>query len=159
MHILLVDNTNTYPSLLAKSFSANEVTVVPWHEIGNVEVSNFDCAVLSGSSNFPVTGNEDEMSDELALIQTATFPILGICYGFELVVVAFGCRLKMMPKKEQGVSEMTVLNDDPILRGIEKLFVYEGHRWVADSLPDSLIPLAKSAHGIEGVRHKTRLVY
>ena len=159
MKVLLVQNDVHSPKLLEKFFSAEEVTVIPWDGFKSIDTSLFDFAVLSGSSRAPVVGNENELRDELNFIRQSTIPILGICYGFELIVTAFGGTLKRMAEKEQGVLTVEILLADPIFRGIESLFVYEGHRWIANSLPDTLIPLARSAHGIEAIKHRERCIY
>lgn len=159
MKVLIVDNDTKYPTLLAKSFDGHDVSVVPWNGLHAIEPEQFDCAILSGSSNFPVVGHEDDLSSELELIRKSDLPILGICYGFELIVVAFGGTLKKMPERERGVLELEVVHRDPILDGVDSLFVYEGHRWGADALPDSLVPLAQSAHGIEAVKHADKCIY
>ena len=157
MRALIVNNGTKDPTALTEAFPNAEV--ISWNKLKEVNLANFDLAVLSGSSNFPVMGNESELAKELELIRLSPIPVLGICYGFELIVVAFGGTLKMLPHKENGVLELTVEGADPVFDGIDKLIVYEGHRWIADSIPESLIPLAKSPHGIEAVRHKDRLIY
>ncbi len=161
MRVLIVDNGTLAPALLERVFSNHEITTRAWNELDGVSLdkSNYDFAVLSGSSNFPVVSNEAYLEPEMNLIRAATIPILGICYGFELIVTAFGGTLKMLPKKEQGVAHMLALKEDPIFAGIKDLFVYEGHRWTVDTVPDSLIPLAESEHGIEAVRHVDSLIY
>jgi len=159
MKVLIVNNSEQYPELLAECFKDAEIKIISYSDLIDIDDSLFDCAVLSGSSNFPIVGNENEMLPELQFIRSTAKPVLGICYGFELIVVAFGGTLKMMDHKAQGVLEMRMTASDPIFRGVEKLFVYEGHHWVADTLPPSLLPLAESAHGIEAIRHTDRLIY
>src|SRR3989344_971803 len=109
MKVLLVDNDIQPQTLLARSFEGNKIITVPWNNLKEIRLLDFDCVVLSGSSNFPIVGNENEMSEELDLIRSSPIPILGVCYGFELIVIAFGGTLKIMPKKEQGVLEMIIV--------------------------------------------------
>jgi GMP synthase (glutamine-hydrolysing) len=133
--------------------------VVAWSDLDSVELSKYKLIVLSGSSGFPVSGHEAELAKEIDVIRFSSVPIVGICYGFELIVVAFGGKLKMLPEKESGIREVGILNQDDVFKGIATLKVYEGHRWVAEIVPEPLVPLAKSAHGVEAVKHTNRPIY
>lgn len=160
MKVLIVNNSSGYPTLIAESFKGAEVTVKAYDELATIHALDFDCAVLSGSSSAPVSGNEEgPLSQELEFIRHAGIPILGICFGFELIVVAFGGKLKRMSEKAQGVTEMTIKTPDAILQNIEHLFVYEGHRWIASSIPSELTVLAESEHGVEAVKHREKMIY
>ena len=160
MKILLVRNSVSGQSLLEKAFSrGNDVTTIPWDGFKDIDTSTFDLAVLSGSSNFPVVGNENQLVQELDFIRSTDMPVLGICYGSELITTAFGGTLKILPHKERGVIHVSIERTDPIFNGIDDLFVYEGHRWTIDTVPEGFIPLASSPHGIETIRHSSRIIY
>ena len=59
-------------------------------------------------------------------------------------MAAFGGTLKMLPEKESGVREVEVISQEQVFEGITTLRVYEDHRWVAESVPEPLVALAKS---------------
>lgn len=160
MRVLIINNGAHDPTLLIENFENDEITVRSYDALTDIRTSDFNCAVLSGSSMFPVAGNEaGALSREIQFIKNADIPILGICFGFELIISAFGGKLRRMSEKAQGVSEMRIKNPDVILQGVTHLFVYEGHRWVTESVPPELIVLAESEHGVEAVKHTERMIY
>jgi len=159
MRGLIVDNGSKHLRLLREAFRDADVIVVHWDDLKNFQTDGFDFAVLSGSGGFPVVGNERKLADELALIRSGALPILGICYGFEMIVSAFGGSLKRLDHKQKGEQELRIVVQDPIFSGIDRLVAHEGHRWIAETLPDDLVLLAESSSGIEAVKHRERLIY
>lgn len=159
MNVLLVQNDIDSPHLLARAFSPAHVQIVPRKELNTIHEGDFDFAVLSGSSDFPIVGNEVRLQSEIEFIKSSTLPMLGICFGFELIVAAFGGILERGENKEQGVLHISLDAADPIFDGIVEPFVYEGHHWHVHTVPESLVQLAHSSSGIEAVRHKDRPIY
>ena len=155
--VLIINNGTLEPERLLAAF--HDATVISYTDIRQTDISMYDLLVLSGSSTLPVYGNEESFAAEISLIRESSIPILGICLGFELIVVAYGGMLSRLPEKIQGVREVSIVEPDELFSGIEKLTVYEGHTWVAPSVAAPLIPLARSEYGIEAVRHQDRLMY
>ena len=88
MKTLLIDNGSTLTAKLAELSPGNETVV----EHGNIpeNLNEFSLIILSGSSKFPVNGNESLFTKEIELIRTTNIPIVGICFGHELIAHAFG---------------------------------------------------------------------
>jgi len=103
-------------------------------------------------------GNEELFSSELALVRSVTVPVLGICFGFEVIARAYGATLLEMEVAEKGVLTIEPLRPHPVFLGLHALRVFENHRWVVRDLPDQLMGLAKSRDGIEVIQHRTRPV-
>lgn len=159
MNILIIDNNTTYLEQLKSLFSFHKIDVISWKDFSFKKLANYSLIVLSGGHPNSVAHKHELYEEELKTILRAKTPILGICLGFELIVYAFGGRLKEMAHKEKGKVKIEIITDDPVLRGITGLDVYESHRWVAEELPPDLIGLAKSKDGIEIIKHKTRFIY
>ncbi len=79
--------------------------------------------------------------------------------GFELIAKAFGSDLKQMAKNKKCEMPISILVDDPVFAGIDKISAYENHQWKVNDISDVLITLARSQDGIEVIRHKTRPIY
>lgn len=159
MKILVINNNTSYVEQLRKLFLPNKVDVIDWDFINSERVRIYDLIVLSGGHPNSIKYQHELYEKELRLILRLDKPILGICLGFELIVYAFGGKLKEMLHKEKGSLKIKVIKKDLIFKDITELEVYESHRWVADSLPEELEELARSRDGIEIVRHKTRFIY
>src|ERR1043165_6755189 len=102
--ILIVDNTTTLLEKLNQLIPGHH-TVVPWTDIPNIEDIRADLIVLSGASTLPVpglSGNEDAFGKEMQLIQSFPGPVVGICFGAELVARAFGGSLAPLSQKRAG---------------------------------------------------------
>ena len=161
MKVALVNNGTKKPQKLLDLLHAHEVRVFDSSEIALLKPADFDLFVLSGSSRFPITDNEWLLLPEIDLIKTTTTPIIGICYGCELIARAFGGSLvdHGEESKERDLVRVEVVADDPIFAGRTEFEAYDAHRWVIASLPPELRVLARSSHGPEVIRHTERLIW
>ncbi len=71
-------------------------------------------------------------------------PVLGICYGMQLLAHNLGGRVDPSARREYGQANMTVVADDaPLLRGLPlELSVWMSHGDHIVDLPPSFVPLA-----------------
>lgn len=160
MQILVIDNNTSYLESLKGLLYPHSFSIIKWNEFKFHKLDGYNLIILSGGHPNTVTYNHQLYEDEIKTILRSNIPILGICLGFELIVYAFGGKLKELPQKEKGEIEIQIIiNNDTVVRNINSLRVFESHRWVVESLPKELIPLAKSKDGIEIVKHITRFIY
>jgi GMP synthase (glutamine-hydrolysing) len=81
---------------------------------------------------------------------TATFsgaiPVLGICYGYQLLVQAHGGDVTRTPRREYGKSNVKIIDRGSIFRGIdrESIACWMSHGDSATKLPRDLAALATS---------------
>lgn len=154
MKILLIDNGTTLLNKLRKLIPGEEI--VHTFDDFDIDTTAFDVAILSGGSKYQLVGNEDKFAKEIDFIKNTKIPIIGICFGYELVATAFGATLKELSEEKKGMYEVQVL-DKNLGEGIIR--VYESHRWIISTLPSVLEVLAVSNDGPEIIRHKERSVY
>lgn len=161
MKVALVNNGTKEPEKLLSLLRQHDVVVFNSSDIAVVKPGDFDVIVLSGSSRFPITENEWLLLPEIDLIKTTTTPIVGICYGCELIARAFGGSLvdHGEESKERDLVRIEVVSDDSMFGGRREFEAYDAHRWVIASLPPELRVLARSAHGPEIIRHTERLIW
>jgi GMP synthase-like glutamine amidotransferase len=160
MKILLVDNGTRYLPQLQSLLSPAKITVVPFQKLTKHDIDNYDLIILSGGHKYTVISHRLVYSKELNLIINSRKPIIGICLGFELIVTAFGGRLKLLRKSIHHDVKITFLQQDPIsTRGRATYTVFENHRRGVKSLPKTLIPLARSSSGVEIIKHADRPIY
>ncbi len=159
MKVLIVDNGTRHLQELQKLVTTHTFETIPFSKINKDTTKFFDAVILSGGYKFPVMGNESLLKKEIDFIETSEKPIFGICFGFELIAMIFGAKLKQMDKKEKGIIDIEILKPGGIFSNIPNFKVFESHRWVIETVGSQLVGLAKSKDGIEAIQHKTRPIY
>ena len=70
-------------------------------------------------------------------------PILGICYGMQLMTEHFGGRVKKADRREYGHAEIEIDHADGIFGGVDaKIPVWMSHGDAADEMPSDFVRLA-----------------
>ncbi len=156
MRVALVDNGTTGLQNLLEMLSGHDVELFPFEDADQILSLPFDCIVLSGGSRFSVMSNLDILAGELRLIRESSIPLLGICFGCELIAVAFGGTLRETPNKRQGVFDIRWTIETSFFPSHKSFRAFEAHRWVLDSVPSPLLTLAMSESGPEVIRHDSR---
>lgn len=87
-------------------------------------------------------------------------PILGICYGLQLIAAHFGARVHSDHHREYGPSQIKVKDKNILFDGIERQTeVWMSHGDHVDSLPDGFEIIAMSNNGAPAaLTHKTRRI-
>ncbi len=157
MKTLIIDNGSTLiERLIALSPGSEEV--VDYKNIPE-DIATYSLIILSGSSKFPVHGNEDIFKAEIELIKNAEVPVVGICLGHELIAHAFGAELVHLGMNHKGLYDVTVSRAHEIFDGKDFFSVYENHQFGITSVPESIEVLAKSPHSIAVIKHVDRPIY
>ncbi len=159
MRTLIIDNSSKYLDRLVELIRPDQPVVREYSQISGLESEQYDLIILSGGHSFSIVGNEDKLAQEIALIQQSTIPILGICFGFELIAHTFDAIMQRMQTKENGILSINKLAGDPIFTNLSDLSVFESHRWVVSDPGQYLVPLARSRDGIEIIKHQTKPIY
>ena len=140
--ILVVDFGSQYTQLIARRLRELNVysEVYPWDEIPNLE--SVDGFVLSGgpeSSN--IEGNPN-ISDE---IFESNKPILGICYGMQVLAFQEGGEIQNEGKKEFGYAKIDLNNQTSLFADTsDSIDVWMSHGDKVISLPEGYETLASS---------------
>jgi GMP synthase (glutamine-hydrolysing) len=74
-------------------------------------------------------------------------PILGICYGLQVMVTHFGGKVARAPRREYGPAEITVGTENALFLGMDRtLPVWMSHGDHAEQLPEGFSIIAKTAN-------------
>ena len=140
--ILVVDFGSQYTQLIARRLRELNVysEVYPWDEMPNLDF--VDGFVLSGgpeSSN--IEGNPN-ISDE---ILKSNKPILGICYGMQVLAFQEGGEIQNEGKKEFGYAKISLNNQTSLFTDTsDSIDVWMSHGDKVISLPEGYEALASS---------------
>jgi GMP synthase (glutamine-hydrolysing) len=88
-------------------------------------------------------------------------PLLGICYGHQMIAYIWGAKVAKGASAEYGLSQITIDDEDSLFKGVPKTFrAWVSHFDEAKELPKGFVKLAHSETcGIEAMRHKTLPVF
>jgi GMP synthase (glutamine-hydrolysing) len=152
--ILVVDNLSPFTSDIITclgKLGANYVAIkgnrldLPDNDSGNN--FSYDRVILSGRRK-----NDREINFVNSRIIRQCFkyniPLLGICYGAEILALTLGGTIRKMTRPVQDTISITVSESNSILsviRADKTLFVYESHRYCVAKLPEGFESLASSS--------------
>jgi len=155
--ILLVDNETKHVNELTKLIPGIE-DVRSWYELNGNEADIYDLIILSGSSSASVVWHNSFFEKEIELIKNTKIPIIGICFGCELIAFSFGASFKELEVEHHGVRNIK-LNREINIDTDKTIQVYEHHRWIISTMSDELTVLGSSDDGPEFIKHKNFPIY
>lgn len=163
MKTLLIDNGSDYKQKIVRLLENFDVTVVERKDLTDWvnRTSDFDLIVLSGANNGSpsVKRNSHRYDKELEIIRNSRVPVIGICFGAQLIAFEHGARLSLLPQKVKGVVSIFGITQNPFNIRYHGEKVFASHRWRITDLPAELIGLAASNEGIEIFKHRSRPLY
>ncbi len=88
-------------------------------------------------------------------------PILGICYGMQLVVEALGGAVQPVQAREYGPAHCRILRPNELFHGVpEETDVWMSHGDQVAEVPEVFVPLARTRTcPVAAVKHRQRPVY
>jgi len=118
--VLLIDNETVLLQKLEALIPGHEF-VHKWNDLNELDSNDFDLIVLSGGSGFNIVENESKLKGEITLIKNSKKPIIGICYGCELIVKTFDGVLERSAEDHHGIIDIDILSDDNIFNKKKKI--------------------------------------
>ncbi len=156
MKVLLIDNGTSLLDKLQELIPGIEI-IKKWNNILDSDLNYFDLVILSGSSNSSVVWQHEDFKDEINLIRSSKVPLIGICFGSELIAYSFGGSLRELTTRHKGIRSINIVDDFGFHKPV--ISVYENHRWIIDKMPQEFSVLAKSDDGPEAIKHINLPIY
>lgn len=97
----------------------------------NFKVNDYNAVIISGSEN--CISKKQFSPDFLEFLKQISIPVLGICYGHQIIAKAFGVEIihgleKIIKPYPKNPEEVFILNKDEIFHGLDNnISVYESH--------------------------------
>jgi len=149
-----------------------ETVTVPYYEVSLDMVNHLEpkpvAIMLSGFGRWYENLPMFEFNGEYELIRESEIPILGICGGHQLIVMAYGYTYArdmgygVYTYKEEdlkGITPISIIKEDPIFEGIPNPFYApDSHGWEVVVLPDDIEVLAVS-DCIEVIKSTQKIMY
>lgn len=121
--ILVLDFGGQYTQLIARRIRELSVysEIAPYYvKVEELELHKPKGIILSGGPQSVYAEGSPTLSQEiLNYCREEKIPILGICYGLQLISQAFGGEIRSHPKKEYGKRLLQILNHEKLLHGLD----------------------------------------
>jgi len=121
-----------------------------------------DLVILTGSSALLSKPRTRELfQPEIDLVRSAKFPVLGICYGHQIIGSAFDAPMRDLGQMFRGYEKVSVVKKHPLFDGLPSdLVVSESHRQELTKVPNEFQHLAQSTTSkVEAMVHRSRPIY
>ena len=166
--ILVVDNLSPFTSDIVTCLSklgANYVAIksnrLVLTDSDSGKNLSYDKVILSGRRK---NDREINLVNSRMIRQCFKYniPLLGICYGAEILALTLGGTIRKMIRPVQDTISITVSKSNSLLSIIrdKTLFVYESHRYCVAKLPEGFESLASSSEcEHEAFSHKEKKMF
>lgn len=121
-----------------------------------------DLVILTGSSAMLSKPETRKLfQPEMTLVRESTIPILGICYGHQIIGSAFGSPMRDLGHMLRKYDHVTVVQKHPLFEGLpSRLLVAESHRQELTRVPDEFEHLARSTTSkVEAIAHQSKPIF
>jgi len=136
--ILILDFGAQYSQLIARRVRESNIycEIVPFNtDLKNYADKNIKGYILSGGPSSVLDNDSPQIDKSLFKVNQ---PILGICYGMQLMASLLGGRLQASNNREYGHSQLTVAAGNRLFKGVEKNSrVWMSHGDTIESMPDN----------------------
>jgi GMP synthase (glutamine-hydrolysing) len=167
--ILIIDNGSQYTHLIKRN--CRELGFDAEMLYAKAEQSVFDDLMKSGIARIIISGGPKSVYKEPPNLGSMVceqyksgqirLPLLGICYGHQMIAHTFGGKVEKGASAEYGTGEIEIDDEDAIFRGApKKLKAWVSHFDQVTALPKDFIKLAHSETcAIEAMRHRERPIF
>jgi GMP synthase (glutamine-hydrolysing) len=146
---LLVNNFSPFITDIANIFNEleNKFDCYDCNQIHSIDahlefLRNFDHVVLSGrQKNSNIINKINSRIVKACLILDK--PLLGICYGGQILALTLGCTLKKI-QKVKNIINIDLVEPTPILEGYKSVRMYESHNFCISTLSNDFRLLGTS---------------
>ena len=145
--ILILDFYGQYNQLIARRIRECNVysEIVPFNTpIEKIKDKNPKGIIFTGGPASVYTENAPMCDKEIFNLGV---PVLGICYGMQLMTHALGGDVRRADKREYGVTEVKINNNSELFKGFESTnnFLMSHTDFVA-KLPEGFVNIASTSH-------------
>ena len=150
VEVLIVDNNSPFTFLLRDivnelgySYDHRRYSEIILEERGSESLPWFSKVILSGRR----TGSSNINAANSTVIKycyARNIPILGICYGCQIIALTFGGSLRRLEKPIKDFGHVTVKGDNALVFDKQRIRVFKSHKFCVSRLPACLASVGES---------------
>lgn len=147
MPVLVVDNLSPFTPDILDCLGRLGVPYVykKFSEVSDADLGRCEKVILSGRRK-----NSKEINAANSRIVRQCHgsgkPLLGICYGAEIIALTLGGSIRKMPAHVHGTTVVSVSDQNPLTDNKKSISVYESHGYCVARLPAVFRSLASSQY-------------
>lgn len=159
--ILIIDFGSQYTQLITRRVrEANVYSEIHPHTVTIEKVNELNPSgiILSGG---PMSVYDNDSPDIDTAILTSGIPLLGICYGLQIICNKFKGKVDPAKDREYGRARLTIVKESELFKGVKKESnVWMSHGDYLTEIPPGFEIIAKSDHSpICSVADEKRKIY
>lgn len=120
-----------------------------------------EVVIISGSTSGIYEGDEwiDALVDKTREYIENDVPVLGLCFGHQVIAKAMGAKVVKMDNYEIGYRPVSI-QESEIFEGLDSVeYPFNTHQDKVIKLPDNLETIAETEISNQGIQHKDKPVY
>ena len=159
--ILVVDYGSQYTQLIARRVRENNSyceVILPSSLNNFKDFNNVIGIILSGGPNSTVNNDNYDLPDSIFKVN---LPILGICFGMQLICKKFGGIIKDSSSREYGKAELEIIKENKIFENINRFVeVWMSHGDSVTKISNDFDLIASTkTKSLSAVKMKNKEVY
>lgn len=159
--ILILDFGSQYTQLIARRIREQKVfsEIQPYHyPIQKIKEKNIKGIILSGGPSSVYDDQAPKVGKEILELGV---PVLGICYGLQLISALYGGKISPAEKKEYGLATLHISDHNDLFKEVGKSSsVWMSHGDKVIELPESFKTIALTKNSaFAAIRHNTKPIY
>ena len=133
--------------------------VMPLMEINREILKNYNGVILSGAPILLTEEKTDSYLSSSSWIKDIEIPLLGICFGHQLIGLQFGAMVKKM-KEDRIFQDVEISEDSPLFNRLPRIIEMQEDHCEFASVPQNFKLLASSDSCFnEAMGHKEKHIY
>jgi GMP synthase (glutamine-hydrolysing) len=147
MPVLVVDNLSPFTPDILECFGRLDIPYMyrKFFEVSDSDLERCEKVILSGRRK-----NSKEINAANSKIVRQCHgsgkPLLGICYGAEIIALTFGGSIRKMSAHVHGTTPVSVSGQNPLTGDAKSISVYESHGYCVARLPANFRSFASSQY-------------
>jgi GMP synthase (glutamine-hydrolysing) len=145
--VLVIDNTSPFTGDILSCLGHLDIAYIckSFSAVSEADLIQCDKVILSGRRKYSKQINIVN-SKITRYCHRGGKPLLGICYGAEIIVLTLGGSISKMPVHFQGMTVVSVSLPHRLMEAKKSILVYESHGYCIAKLPVNFKSLASSKY-------------
>ena len=132
--------------------------VISPHQL-EATVADLPAAIILSGNPALIRDTGKEFLADFEVLQTLTLPILGICFGHQVLGMLYDATVTI-GKEDRDLRRMEILQTDPLFTGLSSDDGFQEDHTEEITLPGDFIHVATSSHCFnEAMMHRERPIY